>query len=206
VAHGGKHVANLPLLALMQHYLEPNASIWAAPQHHFGWQRFHHARPCRRRAPFGEVDPAAHLVQHFLARLLGNQHVIGLGMFKGGVGEAMGQFAIIRQQDEPFAVKVQPPHREDTPQVRRHQVGHRAMLLGVAANIGNHPARLVELDVDVAGRHAQGLALDADLANGRVHLDTHFSNRATIDLDETVDDHLLAGAAAAQPGSGHNLV
>ena len=69
-----------------------------------------------------------------------------------GVGEPVGQIAVVGQQQQPLGVGVEAADGEH-PRLGRHQVDHGRAALRVARR-GDHPGRLVQQVVDEAGAHA----------------------------------------------------
>ena len=140
------HVADLPLFALEQHDPQPRGGDRglmadgdaARGQVGFGRQEFGlgrcqqlpfdgHARA--QRGQRGRVWGALHL------------HQIGLGQLVPGVGQPVGQVAVVGEQHQPFAVRVQPAGRVDL----RHGdvVSQRRPSLRVGA-VGQHAVGLEE--------------------------------------------------------------
>ena len=120
IADCGRHVANLPLLALAQHHAQPYALIGSLAELERGRQVAddHHLR--RRAAPFRQVDAVAQPHQCLLGRLFAQQHIVCLGVLVARVCQPVGQLAVVRQQHQSFAVQVEPANRKD-PIVPRRQ-------------------------------------------------------------------------------------
>ena len=79
---------------------------------------------------------------------------------KRRVGQAVGQLAVVGQQQQALGVEVEAADREH-PGLGGHQVDHRGAALGVVGG-GDHAGRLVEQVVDQAGPHPDGGAVDLD--------------------------------------------
>lgn len=203
---GGEHMTDLAFLALAQDDLEPDAPHGPLGEVHFLGQAFDDAHARRSRAPAFDLDAHAQLVQRIGRGLRRDEHIVCLGVLEGRMREPVRQLAIVGEEDQALAVEVQPPDRKDTAHVVGQQVGHALVRAGVAADVADDAARLVELEIEMLGRLRQRLAVDDDLGNGRVYLDANLGDHPAIHLDQAFDDHLFAGAPAANPGRGHHLV
>ena len=119
------------------------------------------------------------------------------------MGEAIGEIAVVGEEEQALGVGVETPHREH-PRLGRHQRDDGGTALGVAGR-RHHAAGLVEEVVDevVAGRHRH--AVDFDPVDGRV--DAAAEGRLfSVDRDPAPGDELLAGPPAAEAGPGQHLL
>jgi hypothetical protein len=84
------------------------------------------------------------------------------------MGEPVGQLAVVGQQNQALAVRVQPPDRVN-PLVDRDEIAHgAAFFLALGAGRADHAHRLVEHDVDqlAPGGRLEQLAVDPHLVAG----------------------------------------
>ena len=189
MAHGLAHAPHLALAALVDG--DAQAPVPHPPD------------PCRRRAPVLQVDPLAQAAQG-----LGRGDVRHLGQVLllhpvGGMGEAVGQLAVVGQQQETLGVGVQASHGEH-PGLPGHQAHRCGPALGIGRGRDRAP-RLVEQVVDEAGGgsdhaavHFHAVALGVDpLADARGH---------TVDPHPAGVDELLARPPAGHPGAGQHLL
>jgi hypothetical protein len=199
-------MTNLALLALVQRCLKPDTAVRSLGENQFGGWFVHNANAGGGGATGGQVNTAAELLERVNRRLFAHQGVVLFGVLEAGMGEVMSKFAVVGEEHEPLGVEVEATYGKDATHAFRQKRGHRAVVARVAADVADDASRLVHLDVDMAVGDAQGLAVDEYLVGGWVHLDAHFADDAAVDLDVTVEDHLLAGAAAANAGCGHDFV
>lgn len=68
---------------------------------------------------------------------------IGLGNFKAGMGEQMGKLPVVGEQQQPFAVEIQAPHRVEAAALVREQLHHGEPVVWVAGS-AEHPDGLVQ--------------------------------------------------------------
>lgn len=131
------------------------------------------------------------------------RHLIFFFDFVSGMGETLGQVAIVGKQKEAFRLGVEPPDIEETRQMRRQEIEDG--IAGVRiASCRNETGRLMQHDVQTA------LAVD--------QFATHFDVvafrglRAEVGADPAVDGHapfrdqLIAMPSGAEPGRGEITV
>jgi hypothetical protein len=163
VAHRAEQSFDLVVLPLVQRHLDPGMSVDRDQTDLVDHQELtlHPDAPPETSERLGAGDASDLRVVH--ARDL-----------EAGVGHALGERAVVGEEDEALGGEIQPAHREE-PGHTRHQVHDR----GTARRIppgGDDPAWLVECDVDgLAGRlhpHAvnahvvaSGIGLRAELAD-----------------------------------------
>ena len=112
------------------------------------------------------MDSPPQLVEHLRRRPAGDLGQVDLLDAITRMRKAIRQFAVVGDQDQPFAVQVEPADSEQANIVVRHQVDHAGPAGGVA--IGRHHAfRLVHGVIDPASERER-LAIDADFLGGRI--------------------------------------
>ena len=71
-------------------------------------------------------------------------------MLKTGVGQFVGQFAVVSQKHKPFAVQVKSAHGKNTAYAGRQKLGDSLPPATVTANVAENSPGLVDLVVDIA--------------------------------------------------------
>ena len=135
VAHGLQHALHLVVLALVQRHLDPRVVVGlehphAVDGHQLALHRHAAPQPLERAL----VRDAVHL------RLVDARHLVAR------VRHALGEDAVVREQDQALGGDVEPAHGEQ-PRDLRHEVHHGGPALGVLARRHVAPG-LVEHDVD----------------------------------------------------------
>lgn len=152
MASGRGHVADLPFLAFAQHHPQPGGGDGrlvangdaARGQIGFGRQQFDVSRG--QQLAF-DGDP---LAQRGHGR--GRRHVlhldeVGFGQLVAGVGQPVGQVAIVGEHQQPFAVPIQSAGREDAR--GRHDVSHGGPARGIG-DVAQNAVRLEKQQVAVS--------------------------------------------------------
>ena len=120
-----------------------------------------------------------------------------------GMREPVGQFAVVGQQDQPFAVQVEPSDREEPHVVAGHHVDNSRPAGRVA--IGrNHAVRLVDGVVDELWA-GQFDTIEANLLPLGIDFGTQLGDHLRVDLDSPGPDQLLALSTTTRPGRGQHL-
>ena len=163
----------------------------------------HPAHARRRRAPVLQLDALAQTAQG-----VGRGHPLDLGQVlllhaEGGMGQTVGQPAVVGEQQETLCVGVEAPDRED-PGHPGHESHGRGPALGVGGG-GDHASGLVEQVVDGAGRGAQGVAVDLHpVALGVDPLAQQ--GHGAVDPHPARLDELLTGPPTAHAAAGQHLL
>ena len=119
------------------------------------------------------------------------------------VGEAVGEVAVVGEQQQALGVAVEATDREH-PGLGGHEVDHGRPALRVRRG-GDHPGRLVEQVVDEPGLHADLRAVDLDDVD--LGIDPPAEHRhLAVHAHAPSLDQVLAGPAAAQPRLGQHLL
>jgi len=131
------HAADLPFAPLAQRYAEPGLSAPCAKDAHV-----------RRRRPLAVHDHAAPPgLESLLSWLTLDQDVVFLGMLVARMRQAMGQLTVVREQDEPLAVHIQPANGEQVPG-QADEVEHGAAPADPIPFVRDDAARLVQGHID----------------------------------------------------------
>ena len=156
------------------------------------------------RAALGREDLALEIGDRLLVEPAVDGDVVALLNEIAGVGDAVGELAVVGQDQEAGAVEVEPADAVQ-PRLRRvlDEVDRARAPLGIAVG-ADGSARLEEHDVDMLLRPAQRTPVDLDLVDGRVD-----PGRQPVD-DLAVDGHgarkheFLALAAGGDTRVGHH--
>ena len=189
----GQHPANLAVLALVEHDLQPGAFAL----------RFQPLDAAGADVAVAEPDALEQLLHVLAARLAGHLHLIRFLDAETRVHQPKGQVAIVGQQQQALAVLVEPADRVDALADVRHQIdGQRpAGRIVVGAEVA---ARLVDQPVD--GLFAvQRLAIDAHFLR-RVRPWCPARGRPAIDADAAADDEFSQCRREPTPACARNLL
>ncbi len=184
VAHGLAHVPHLARPSLVQHKRQHRLVVSRAEagidQLHLSGGRappLNHEstpKPIDGMPVWCAPDPSVVLPFHFVSR----------------VQQALGQFAVIRQDQQAFRIEVQPPDRVDVAGHPLQQIQHRWTMLRIGAG-GDVPARLVQQQIPPLLRDPDPGAIHTDVVGGRVCLLAEFENRAAVHGDASLCDERL---------------
>ena len=168
---------------------------------HPGGQDAHRGRG---GSPVVELDALAELAQGAGGRraALHLGHVLLVHPVRG-VGEQLGQVAVVGQDQEAFGLLVEPAHRKDGG-LGRHQVQHGRAPVRVGRR-RDDPGGLVQQVVDEVGRHGQQDPVHLD--PGRGHVDPAAQDGdLPVHRDPAGGDQLLAHPTGSLPGPGQHLL
>ncbi len=119
------------------------------------------------------------------------------------MGEAQGEIAVVGENEQTFALGIEPADVEDPRQVRRKKIVNRVARVCVAAR-GDKPRGLVQDDVEPLLR-PHHFAADFDVI-ARLRLHTEVGADATVDCNPAGGDQFVAMAARTNPGGGEITV
>ena len=102
VTHAGQQAADLAVHAFAEDDLQPGAVLLMR----FDADLLHPGNA------FGQMDPAPQLVEHLRRRPAGNLGQIDLLDAIAGMRQAIGQFAVVGDQDQSFAVQIEPADQQ----------------------------------------------------------------------------------------------
>jgi hypothetical protein len=151
------------------------------------------------------VNAAAQLVDLFLGRCAAHLYLVGLWDVRGCLGELLHEFAVVGQQQQPFARVVQPSDREHSCVNAFKQVENdwSALRVGDGSDIS---LGLVERNINVALRSAEQLTVQADFIGARVGLRTQCGGLFSIDADASGSYQLFSLASRGHAGRRENLL
>ena len=187
VAQAGEHPSDLPVLALVEHHLQNGALLVLGAN----------LDPLGMHAALGQPHSPSETVKHLGPRHTGYLHVIFLLDAIPRMGQKVGQFAIVGDEDQALAHPVKPADCKE-PCVAGHKIDHPRATGGIVIG-GDGSDRLVE-HVDNPLRVRQPLTVDTDLLPQGIDAGAEFRNHFSINLDAALCDQFLATAAAAETG------
>ena len=146
--------------------------------------------------PAVDDDPAADPLELLWVRPVPGQDLVFLGQPIAWVHDAVGDIAIVREEEEALGVAVQPAHRKH-PLRHTDQIHHR-------------PAITLVLDgCDVAGRlvqdqvaqrlRADDAVVDADLVPPGIGLGAELGHDRAVDRNAALPDQFFCGSARCHP-------
>ena len=111
--------------------------------------------------------------------------------------EAVGQLTVVRQDDQPLGLPIEPAHGKE-PGARRHELGDRSFGVAVPHRRGDAD-RLVEREVSEFRMNGHGLTVHGDASSQGVDLITK-PGQVAIDLNPPFTDKILEpGASSRSP-------
>ena len=142
----GGHAPHLAVLAFADDDLQPGIRHRLAKAHRR--LALPQSRRFRQHAHFGrlsneiaKIDPGAQRGQLVLVRPPFHLHPVGLRQLPARIADAVLQLAVAGEQQQPFAVGVQPPGRVDA---GLGDAGLERGMQGVLGKLANHAVGLVE--------------------------------------------------------------
>jgi hypothetical protein len=160
-----------------------------------------------RRARFAALDgdAAAENVQLCFSGLAGNLDKVSFFHARGGLGEAIGELAVVGDNEKALAHVIETANGVEALLHLVEELHHRGAALGVLDR-GDEAAGLVENEVAVALGALEQLAVYADVVAAGVGLGAQHGDHLAVDLHAALLDHALGAAAAGDTGSGENLL
>ena len=152
----GGHAPHLAVAPLHDCYLQPaGGDLFALAYGRVAWPHrrvIHDARPGGQGHAVVEFHTGAKGGQFLLARDAFHLHPVGLGGLLSRLGEACLQLAVVGEQQEPFAVSIQPARGIDAGLFDVILEGLAARLVG---ELAEHHVRLVQ-EQQLASRRGGG--------------------------------------------------
>ena len=111
VADAGEQAADFAVAAFVEHHFQ-NRGLFAAGLDSDVFDV---------RESFGQVDAAMELAEDFVFDLAGDLDVVNLFDAVPRMGEAVGQFAVVGDEDQAFGCHVEPADAEHARRVRRQR-------------------------------------------------------------------------------------
>jgi hypothetical protein len=210
-----EHAADLPVASFGQRHLVPGIVLMAhqidsGRQRVLGLRASRHAgtsasHGSRARSLRWQVNAAAQFVDLLLGGRATHFYLVGLGDVRGCLGELLHEFAVVGQQQQPFARVVEPSDGEHSRVNALKQVENDwpSLRVGDGSDIS---LGLVERDINVALGSAQQLTVQADFIGARVGLRTQCGGLFSIDADASGSYQLFGLAPRGHAGRRKNLL
>ena len=205
MAERGHHAAHLPVAAFVNGQLDiglPAGAVGAclAPQ-----QPDILGRPGQAVV---EHDAPAQALQSVFGRDAGDGNAVRFRDMVARVGQLEQKIPVIREEDQPLAVGIQPP---DRPQHRLaadvHQI--RDHLPGVAVRVGarrDYSLRLVHREVVALQRRPHDPVVEQNLIGFRVGFRAKLGHGQSVNFDPALGDPRFARPPRADPGGGEHFL
>ena len=193
VPDGVAHVAHLAGLAFVnrnrhQRLIAPRPEAALQQPHDRG-----------RRALALDAHAAAHPVQAVLGGFASQARVVLPFDLVLRMEQLLGEGTVVGEQEQPFRVVVQPPHRVDVLGDVRQQVEHGGTPLGILPR-RHVSAGLVEQDVAMPAGDADALAVDADVVAAGFGPRAQLKHRRAVHRDAALRDERFGGAPRGHAG------
>jgi hypothetical protein len=146
----------------------------------------------RRHPPPVDLHTPAHTLDRFGSWHRWSEYVVLLFQSKFRMHHAVGELAVIREQEQTFGIAIEPADRIE-PFRCLHQFHHR-LAVAVVAGGGNETAWFVEHHVAAALR-AHHFAIDANFVVGGIGFGAKFRNGVAVYGNAARDDQLLGNSA-----------
>jgi len=186
--HVVEHAAHLPLPAFMDRDLEPGIGLFFPDLFYLR----------RRGLPVLQEDACFERCDGAVLEHAFDLGKIGLGEFMFGMRDQVGEIPVIRQQQKPLGIVVQPADRIDPDLDPFEQVLHRGPPLRIGH--GRHiPCRFVQHDI---GRRLFGidkLAVNLDMVLGRVGLGPELGHHLPVHPHSALGNKFFRSAARCDP-------
>jgi hypothetical protein len=185
VAELREHAADLAILPLVENHLEDRALLVLGLE----------VDVLGAGHSLGEADAATEFVERF--RSGDSRHLDEIFLLDAipRMGEEIGQFAVVGNEDQPFAHPVEPADGEQ-PLLPGYEVDDAGPAVRIEVR-GHHADRLGE-HVDHPLRVGEPLAVDADLLTERIDPGAELRHHLAVDLDPPGRDQLFAVPPAAE--------
>ena len=159
----------------------------------------------RGHRPAVQINAAGQFCQGLVIHLPFRGHPVGPGYLVAGMGQALGQLPVVREEHEAGGVIVQPSHRVEAAVVLRGEIHDRAPALGVPG--GGHTAvRLVQHEGHRGRRQAHLFAFHLHPVPVRVDLHPHLGHHPAIDGNLAVQDQVFTRPPGNYPGPGEKFL
>jgi hypothetical protein len=208
-----EHLAEFAISALDENDLEPGIVDWArgatfaggfagTERANIGGRGLH---PIRTRLALGNPDTLPESVELFFGRLTAHFDQIRLLNTGCGLGELVGQFAVVGDQQKTLAQVVEATDRVEALAGLGEKLHDGRAALGIADG-GHISLRLVKHEVTMTLRPLQKLAIDPDVIAACVGFAAKFCDHGAVHLDTAGGDQLFSVAPARDSRFGEDLL
>jgi hypothetical protein len=123
-----------------------------------------------------------------------------------GMGQAIQKIAVVREENQALAVRIQPPDRaQHRLALQFNQVCDHARGMNIRTG-ADHAARLVEGNIVTLARLKHRPPIEKDFVLRRVHLGSQFRHDPSVHTDSPIKDPLFACAPRADAGGGERFL
>ena len=193
-AAGLAHATDLLVPALAQGDLEPGLAVLVAEEVDVGGGRL----------AVLEGDAVGPVREVVLGHHAAGLDHVRLGDAAARVEQAVGEVAVVGDQEDAAGGEVEPAHRVEAGAGAVQQAHHRGATLGIGEG-GDHAAGLVEHQV-ARGLGDEAAAVDLDDVDAQVGPGTQLADHLAVHADAPGQDELLAGAPRGDARSGNDLL
>jgi hypothetical protein len=193
VAELREHAADLAILPLVEDHLEDRALLVLGLE----------VDVLGAGHPLGEADAATEFIERFRGGDPRHLDEVFLLDAIPWVGEEIGKFAVVGDEDQPFAHPVEPADGKQ-PLFPGHEVDDAGP--AVRVEVRGHDADRLGEHVDHPLRVGEPLAVDPDLLTERIDAGAELRHHLSVDLDAPGRDQLLAVPPAAEAGCREHLL
>ena len=188
MAEPGEHPADFAVLTLGQdHFEDRREPLMADDPHALG-----------ANLALGEPDALRQLVEDLSPGLSGDDDAVDLLDAELGVGELVGEFAVIGQEQEAHALLVETAHRVDALGDLGQEVDDAGFARGVVVR-RDIAFRLVDREVDQP-LALNSLAIDIDARLVGIDTGSEFADDLSVDRHAPLGDQFFASPARADSG------
>src|SRR5688500_9496545 len=121
------------------------------------------------------------------------------------VGQACGKVAVVAEEQQAFAVVVEPPDWIDVLAHALQEIDDGLPPLRIRSG-RDDARRFVQQDVSLALRRAKTPAVHADVISRWIRLDPHLADRVAVDGNAAFLDQLLSSASRSYSGLGKQFL
>jgi len=155
--------------------------------------------PCRGGLPVIKIDPLRQFFQRRIVQLALDLHQIGLRQFMTGVRDKMRKIPVVREQQHPLGVIIQPADGIDTGPDAFQEVLHQGPFLRVGHR-RNIARGLVQHDVGLGLSGVDELAVDLDMVFPGVRLGAEFGHYFAVHAHPALKNDILGSAPRSNTG------
>lgn len=163
-----------------------------------------HADVVRLNDPLGDMNPFFKLSNQIRLDQSGDLNLIFFRNLITGMSEPFGQRPVVRQENQPLAVKVETTDRKDAAERGGNQVDDPSPTLLVAMG-AKEPFRLIDRQIDRA-RFRKRFAVHPDSLRQRIGPNAEFRDDFSVQLDPARRYQFLTFPPAPETGRRQNLL
>jgi len=156
-----EHPAYLPVAALVNCYVDDGGVVFLVVIHPGDFGGSCHS--------ILQNDALAQVGAGPIGDLATGHNTVSLRNLMTGMGQGLGERAVVREEEEARRIRVQPADRVDPAADALHEVHHGVLRVGIADG-SNVSDGLVQDEVDVLRRRGDGAAVDANFVTFRIRL------------------------------------